>query len=250
MWKKLHVGEIVKVRSEEFIPCDLLILQTSDEKGTCFVETKGLDGETNLKIKSATKELQEQFKSENELANIGGILTCEKPNNAIYKFEGTCKIPTIPKVLSLNIDNLLLRGSRLMNTEYIYGVTVFQGHDTKIMQNSAQAKYKFSKLELATNNTIMLTLCVQVCLALIGALVGATWTVGVGKSANYMGGQKTDYGFGYYLIQMTGTWILIFTNFVPISLMVTLEMVKFWQAGFMTRDYMMYDEEQDMAMLA
>ena len=68
------------------------------------------------------------------------------------------------------------------------------------MQNSAQAKYKFSKLELATNNTIMLTLFVQVCLALIGALVGATWTVGVGKSANYMGGQSTDFGFGYYLI--------------------------------------------------
>ena len=73
--------------------------------------------------------------------------------------------------------------------------------------------------------------------------MGATWTVGVGKSANYMGGSATDFGFGYYLIQMTGTWILIFTNFVPISLMVTLELVKFWQAGFMTKDYMMYDEE-------
>lgn len=47
-----------------------------------------------------------------------------------------------------------------------------------------------------------------------------------------------------------GTWILIFTNFVPISLMVTLELVKFWQAMFMSSDYMMYDEEQDMAMRA
>lgn len=125
MWKKLHVGDIVKVKSEEFIPCDILILQTSDEKGSCYVETKGLDGETNLKIKSATKELQEHFRTEVELAGLGGEITCEKPNNAIYKYEGTCKINSFPKALSLNIDNLLLRGSRLMNTEYVYGITVF-----------------------------------------------------------------------------------------------------------------------------
>jgi len=47
-----------------------------------------------------------------------------------------------------------------------------------------------------------------------------------------------------------GTWILIFTNFVPISMMVTLEVVKFWQAGMMANEYLMYDEEQDMAMRA
>ena len=48
-------------------------------------------------------------------------------------------------------------------------------------------------------------------------------------------------GFGYYLIQQIGTWILIFTNFVPISMMVSLELVKFWQAGFMTKDVTMFD---------
>jgi phospholipid-transporting ATPase len=49
---------------------------------------------------------------------------------------------------------------------------------------------------------------------------------------------------------LIGTWILLLTNFVPISLMVTLELVKFWQAMFMSQDYLMYDEEQDMPMLA
>ena len=41
----------------------------------------------------------------------------------------------------------------------------------------------------------------------------------------------------------TGTWILIFTNFVPISLMVTLELVKLWQSIFMSYDVLMFDEE-------
>lgn len=47
-----------------------------------------------------------------------------------------------------------------------------------------------------------------------------------------------------------GTWILVFTNFVPISLMVSLEFVKFFQAIFMSYEYLMYDEEQDIPMKA
>jgi phospholipid-transporting ATPase len=77
---------------------------------------------------------------------------------------------------------------------------------------------------------IALTLCVQICLAMIGATIGATWNLGAGADASYMGADSTkqENGFGYYFIKQTGTWILIFTNFVPISLMVTLELVKFW----------------------
>lgn len=52
------------------------------------------------------------------------------------------------------------------------------------------------------------------------------------------------------LVKQAGTWILIFTNFVPISLMVTLELVKFWQGMFMQSDHLMYDPEQDMEMRA
>ena len=81
---------------------------------------------------------------------------------------------------------------------------------------------------MLTNKTIGLTLCVQILLALVGAFVGATWTTGSGKLADYMGANLDDNGFGYYFLQQAGTWVLIFTNFVPISLMVTLELVKFW----------------------
>ena len=267
-WKNIRVGQIVRLKCDEFIPADLLILSTSDEKGTCYVETKNLDGETNLKIKSANKEMQAIFTNEGQLPLLDGVVTCEGPNNAIYKFEGTIKLPSKDSAISLNADNLLLRGSSLRNTEFVYGVTIYSGHDTKIMQNSASAKYKFSKLELLTNKTIALTLFVQIVLALIGAVVGASWATGPGIEANYMStpckadpnavavdGEtaecvKENWSFGFTLLQQTGTWILIFTNFVPISLMVTLELVKFWQAMFMSKDWTMFDEEQDMSMRA
>jgi P-type E1-E2 ATPase len=49
--QKIIVGDIVRVDNDETIPSDILLLHTSDPKGQCFIETKNLDGETNLKIK-------------------------------------------------------------------------------------------------------------------------------------------------------------------------------------------------------
>lgn len=103
----------------------------------CYVETKNLDGETNLKVKYANKDIHPLYKDQKKLSNLSGIVECEGPNNAIYKFEGMVKIPQKEAGISLNADNLLLRGMSLRNTEFVYGVTIYSGHDTKIMQNSA-----------------------------------------------------------------------------------------------------------------
>lgn len=60
----MHCGDVLKIKTDDALPADILILSTSDPKGVCYVETKNLDGETNLKIKSADKELQQIFKEE------------------------------------------------------------------------------------------------------------------------------------------------------------------------------------------
>jgi phospholipid-transporting ATPase len=93
MWQEIHVGEVIRVDCNKFVPADIVILNSSGPKGTCYVETKNLDGETNLKIKSAQKSLQALFSNEASLKDIDGEVICEKPNNAIYKFEGTVRIP-------------------------------------------------------------------------------------------------------------------------------------------------------------
>jgi phospholipid-transporting ATPase len=85
------------------------------------------------------------------------------------------KIQEVNEKLSLGADNLMLRGSSLKNTEYVYGIAVFTGHDTKIMKNSAAAKYKFSSLEKLMNKTLIVVFFLQIILALVAAVFGTHW---------------------------------------------------------------------------
>jgi magnesium-transporting ATPase (P-type) len=79
--------------------------------------------------------------------------------------------------IPLGADNIILRGCSLRNTEHVYGIVIFSGHDTKIMMNSMAAKYKFSGLELYTNYAIAVVLLTQFILASIGALTGTLWII-------------------------------------------------------------------------
>ena len=90
----------------------------------------------------------------------------------------------------------------------------------------------------------------QIFLSSLGAYLGSKWIINNMDNPylNYIPHNKWDSEWLYIFIRLTGTWVLIFTNFVPISLLVTLELVKFWQAGFMQKDILMYDVKQDMPM--
>ena len=63
-WQNIRVGDIIKVQVDEQIPCDILLLCTSNsdnELGGCYVDSKSLDGETNLKSRNANSSLQTQI---------------------------------------------------------------------------------------------------------------------------------------------------------------------------------------------
>lgn len=175
-WQDVRVGEIIKVKCDEQIPCDIIIVHSSDPKGVCYTETKGLDGETNLKMKNAPKLLQNKFQVPFDLKQIDGEIICEQPNNAIYKFEGNIRLSNVNERIALGPENMLLRGCSLKNTEFIYGIAIFTGHDTKVMKNAASAKYKFSSLENKMNMAIGLILVTQLILSSIAAFFGAAWT--------------------------------------------------------------------------
>ena len=95
------IGDLVKIGKNEPFPCDVVLLQSSDSKGRCFVETKNLDGEANLKIKkvpSCEHNLQEL--TEGQLFQVRYELKYEKPNPHLNSFSGSICIEG--EVLPLN----------------------------------------------------------------------------------------------------------------------------------------------------
>lgn len=84
------MGQIVKVEENEYFPCDLILLNSSAPNGICYVETKNLDGETNLKHRKADSQTVALCRNDHDALNNfnQAILECEKENEFIYKFNG------------------------------------------------------------------------------------------------------------------------------------------------------------------
>ncbi|PNW75666.1 hypothetical protein CHLRE_12g536050v5 [Chlamydomonas reinhardtii] len=99
-WKALRVGDIVQVCRDEYLPADLVLLSTSSDEGTCYIETMNLDGETNLKIKAAPEETRSL--EEADLVGLNAIIDCEGPNSRLYQFTGNLRLraPLPPTVVA------------------------------------------------------------------------------------------------------------------------------------------------------
>ena len=239
-------------------PCDIAIVYSSGEKNSLYVETKNLDGETNLKPRSVPQDISQNDQIFKDLN--GTIMNSEPPNNLIDKFNGN--IDWRSGKVSLSAENIMLRGCSLRNTASIYGIAVFTGHETKIFKNSMKPEYKFSKLERLTTRAIIMIFTMQFTFALIGAIFGFTW---IKNNQTLLPADSEDCKTfpikdqcteAYYIeqsqeglispltfIKKLGNWVLIMTNLVPISLLVTLEFVKFIQGAFMGWDLNMTNDK-------
>ena len=237
-WKDIYPGDLLMIQSEEYFPADLVVLQSSDKKGTCFIMTSSLDGEKNLKPKFTLVQTQ-KLKTES-LASLNAVLVYGKNDENLYTFGGTLEMDQ--SVYGLSAKQLLLRGASLKNTEFVVGVAAYTGKQTKIMLNSGESAYKQSEIEKKTNYLIMFMLGCQVVMCTAGAVGSLVWNV-------LFNDLYTDYipkryaAFGEAVLLFFTLFILL-TSLVPISLIISLDMVKLMQAYFINKDLDMYDKAE------
>ncbi|KAM8733508.1 phospholipid-transporting ATPase IA isoform 2-T2 [Acanthopagrus schlegelii] len=243
-WEKVEVGDIFRINGSDFVPADAVLLSSSEPQGMCYIETSNLDGETNLKIRQGL-QVTADIKDIDSLMRLSGRMECESPNRHLYEFVGNIRLDrhsTIP----LGPDQILLRGAQLRNTQWVHGVVVYTGHDTKLMQNSTRPPLKLSNVERITNFQILVLFGCLLAISLVCSIGQTIWKYQYGNDAWYMDlnyGGAANFGLNFL------TFIILFNNLIPISLLVTLEVIKFIQAFFINWDTdMLYEPTNTPAM--
>lgn len=177
---------------------------------------------------------------------LTGVIECDPPNKQLYEFTGKLRLES--EEFPITPDNILLRGAKMRNTQWALGCVIYTGHETKLMMNSlAQAPLKQSLVEVSTNRQILALLAILIIICLISTICSLFWIKFNGNHW-YITDMKSQVPTNFFLIMLT--FFILYNNLIPISLQVTLEVVRFLQAHFINCDLEMYCEETDTPAMA
>mmetsp|Transcript_1466 Transcript_1466/g.2136 ORF Transcript_1466/g.2136 Transcript_1466/m.2136 type:complete len:1348 (-) Transcript_1466:563-4606(-) len=275
---KVKTGKIIRVLNGDQIPADLVILATSTEANSCYIDTASIDGETSLKIRRApqlehplTWMTEAAPKDEHQLhaimEELEGVVECDPPNEHINSFTGTLKYAQCDELVPLSKDHVVLRGSSL-HTDWLLGLAIYTGEDTKLALNARTPPQKLSRLDRVSNSVVLAIFGCQIALALITAGLQQTfedkefqnlWYVGFQNNKQI---QRSGYientrwpdlefsssrqSFGWSFC----TFLILYVNFIPLSLYVSLEMCFLVLVIFVNLDIKMYHAPTNTPALA
>lgn len=250
-WADVHVGDILMLTEGASFPSDLVLLKSSAAQGICNIETSNLDGETNLKIKEAIPETYNipcSADGEDYPSSFEGILQSAPPNEKMDRnsWKGNF-IGLSDKPVPLNMSQLLLRGCTLKNTKWVLALVAFTGLDTKLMQQNRDKKVKRSHVERTVDNALYIIFALQALFCAGGAIAVHIWADREATKHWYLPYNSyenisltEEAGFSVF------SFLILLDLFVPISLYVSMELVKFTQAWYINKDLDMYYPENDI----
>lgn len=247
-WKSVSVGDIVRVHNNDEIPADIILLSSSDSDGACYVETKNLDGETNLKVRQSLK-CAHMIRNSRDITRTKFTVESEGPHANLYSYQGNLKWTDretgIEKNEPININNLLLRGCTLRNTKWAMGIVIFTGPDTKIMLNSGVTPTKKSRISRDLNVSVFYNFTLLFILCIAAAVVNGVYYRESNTSRNSfemgsIGGSPAVNGIVSFFVA-----VILYQSVVPISLYISIEIIKTIQALFIYGDVSLYNERLD-----
>ncbi|XP_030081762.1 phospholipid-transporting ATPase ID isoform X7 [Drosophila hydei] len=244
-WSDVQVGDVIRLDNNQFVAADIMLLTTSEPNGLCFIETAELDGETNLKAKQCLIETTELGEQHDLLWSFNGEIICERPNNLLNKFEGTLMWKN--QRFALDNDKILLRGCVLRNTQWCYGVVVFAGVDTKLMQNSGKTQFKSTGVDRLLNFIIIGIVLFLVSICALFALGCAIWEGLIGQHfqlylpwEHIIPQEMVASGATVIGLLVFFSYAIVLNTVVPISLYVSVEVIRFAQSFLINWDEEMY----------
>jgi phospholipid-translocating ATPase len=249
------------------VPADIVIISTSEPENLCFVETKNLDGETNLKVKRGIQELA-HIKTPTQCSKAKFVIDSESPDPNLYTYNAVAILKPQDSseiFVPISADGILLRGCFVRNTAWVIGVVVFTGKDSKIMLNAGATPTKRSRIDRQINpqvcdfvvmgleksshaSKVMLNFVILIGMCLICGLAAAIFEVAFKiEDSSYIGGVNTNDRDAPEITAILSTFrcMIIFQNIIPIALYISIDIAKTVQSYFIHSDSEMYDEETD-----
>lgn len=400
-WAQVRDGDVVKIFAYEYFPADLVLLNCSNSKGIVNIETKNVDGESNVKHKFCIPQISKYFSDDSSAGFCRMEIICESPNDNIFEFTGNIFLPplqykenerlvrfylkeenktstaNVPRIrhktfhirgrhdaleksekvqrstsqiieisknqdrlecgkllevvvpsedgkdgeeeeeeevaeeveeenkrkgkigkkwsilpanlisstsrksnvedpamekkkrhlsiaiakgrkkkkkkekkrdlqtqtISVCIDNVVLRGTSLVNTKWIYGLVINTGNRTKLMKNvSTKSRHKWSRLEYVYGNHVIVLIIIQICISLFVAIGGVIWMQYTGNHLWYLNIENQVSSIKTFFITI-GAMILLFGSFIPVDLLLIWEVVRLLQGYLINWDDDMFSKK-------
>lgn len=241
-WKDVRVGDVVKLTRDEAAPADLVLLHANGLNDVAYIETMALDGETNLKSKTAVPPVAKACTTVDGIAKCGAHIVVEDPNLDLYKFEG--KVSVGHDNLPLTNNEIIYRGSIVRNTPEVFAMVIYTGEECKIRMNATKnPRIKAPSLQTVVNKVVVIIVLFVLALAIFNTAAYQIWQSSTEEKSWYL----INASVGFF--PLLSSFIILFNTMIPLSLYVSLEIVKLFQMILMN-DIEMYDEESDTPMEA
>lgn len=259
-WKDVNIGDIIRIRANEEVPADVIIISTSDLEGNCYIETKNLDGESNLKTRTALKcGGNNNLKHSDDLSDTKFWVECDAPNANLYSFKGTIHYENFDsngnlvnedEKEAITPENVLLRGCTLRNTKWVIGFCIYTGPETKIMLNSGITPTKTSRISRELNLSVIINFVLLFVLCFVSGLINGLFYRHDNNSRVFF--DFHPYGKTPAINGVIAFWValIIYQSLVPISLYISIEIIKTIQAYFIYADVKMYYDRLDFPCIA
>ncbi|KAM0340876.1 hypothetical protein ACHAPU_010292 [Fusarium lateritium] len=246
-WQHVRVGDVIRLRRDDPVPADMVLLNATGPNGIAYIDTMALDGETNLKSKQACPLLAERCNTLEGLRATQATVISENPNLDLYSYDG--RVTVDGETLPLSMNNVVYRGSTLRNTAEALGIVVNTGEECKIRMNgNKNVSAKKPAMQSVINRMIMVQIFIVLMLTM-------------GLTIGYFLWQDRTEDFAWY-IKRRGSWngsvpfkeiffgnIIMFNTLIPLSLYISLEIIKLGQL-YLLQDADMYDPISDTPMVA
>ncbi|KAG7983659.1 hypothetical protein I3843_04G117800 [Carya illinoinensis] len=238
----IHVGNIVWIRENDEVPCDLVLLGSSDPQGVCYIETAALDGETDLKtrvIPSACMGIEYEL-----LHKIKGVIECHSPDKDIRRFDANLRLfpPFLDNDLCpLTITNTILQSCYLRNTEWACGVAVYTGNETKLGMSRGIPEPKLTAVDATIDKLTGAIFIFQIVVVIVLGIAGNVWKDTEARKQWYVHYPMEGPWFELLIIPLR--FELLCSIMIPISIKVSLDLVKSLYAKFIDWDNKMIDQE-------